>query len=193
MWLWAHCVFVGMCFSISLSCSHGGMIQTHAIYGNILQIGPKCVFTIALRAIHVFKHIGAAFIIVYVDKCQSLHARAVLPRVQSGVHRRHVTTVSRTSFYSTASFYLSMRNSIFHVHNSNIHTTTSSSLGACIQNHLVHCISGLHRLLSHAQVNLVLLAYLYGSGSLLVSSPYFRAQRANSCRHYPMRLHSYEQ
>ena len=68
MWSWAHyeqsCWLV--CVSICLSRAHRRMAHTHAIYDNILQIDPKCVFTIALRVIHVFKHcatsIGDAFI-----------------------------------------------------------------------------------------------------------------------------------
>ena len=41
-----------------------------------------------------------------------------------------VTSMRRTSFYSTTSHYSWWRNSSFHIHKSNIHTTTSSSLRA---------------------------------------------------------------
>ena len=56
-----------VCVLVLVSCAHRGVSHSHAIIsGYILQMSQTCVFTIALRAIRVFKHcatyIGAAFI-----------------------------------------------------------------------------------------------------------------------------------
>ena len=67
---------------------------------------------------------------VYTYTKVTLRERAVLPRVNCGIHHRRISTVSRAIFHGTASCSSSMRRTSFHIYNSNIHTTTSSSLGA---------------------------------------------------------------